>query len=105
MPTRDASGGSYHGTTTANTAEVIAIGASADYRQGSLTVIRWSGTGDLWFAVAPAGDDIDIAAGQTGLHRIADGVTGSKALPVVTTSAVHVVLKSTGAVAYSVERA
>ena len=80
--------------------------ASADPNETLIRVIRWSGSGDLWFDLNPAGNDIDIVtAGQSGLHRIADGVTGSKDIPVRVDDAANVVLKSTGIVVYTVERA
>lgn len=97
MPVRDATAGSYHGTTSANTAEVVTLPSSAR----EVEVIKRSATGDLYIDDSPDGDDITLAAAGTLI--IPDGVLGKVTLDRRSFRISKIVLKSSAVINYSVQ--
>lgn len=97
MPVRDATAGSYHGTTAANTAEVVTLPAAA--RQ--VEIMKRSVTGDLYIDDSPVGDDITL--GAAGTLILPDGVLGKVTLDRNSFHVSKIVLKSSAVLNYSVQ--
>lgn len=97
MSARDATAGSYHGTTAANTPEVVTLPFGARKAE----VIKRSVVGDLYIGTSPVGGDITL--GAAGTLILPDGALGKVTLDRQFFHLTTIVVKSSAVVNYSVQ--